>query len=257
MARLVFCDDVNKKINGLKPKKIPIIRIDGRRKIVDKVKTLSKDAHMEIFYFLKKKINEEYTLNQNGVFVNLNNVDNDTLYVLKKMVDFYSKNEKKLKESYLQRYCNKKEEVSEPDSDSDSDSDEAKASTIIQNEVLNYRIEKEEQQVLPPSLMTPHKMGFSPPYDASKASLALPARASDVDEDLPCCTSSTHRGGSKAHLITLSYDSDSDSDYSEEDSEEDSEDSEGSEDSGDSDESDSDEDVKTNTKMKTKTKANK
>jgi hypothetical protein len=95
------------------------------------------------------------------------------------------------------------------------------------------------------------------PYDASKASLALPARASDVDEDLPCCTSSTHRGGSKAHLITLSYDSDSDSDYSEEDSEEDSEDSEGSEDSGDSDESDSDEDVKTNTKMKTKTKANK
>jgi hypothetical protein len=106
MARLMFCNvdnDIKKSVD----KKIPKITINERRKIVDKVKTLSKDVHMEIFYFLKRRINEDYTTNQNGVFINLNNIDNNTLYELRKMVNFYNKNEKKLKESYLERYCNK------------------------------------------------------------------------------------------------------------------------------------------------------
>jgi len=108
MARLVFPDKVKCDIKkNILNKKIPKITINEKRKIIDKVKILSKDVHMEIFYFLKKKMNEEYTINQNGVFINLNHIDNDTLYSLREMVNFYIKNEKKLKESYLERYCNK------------------------------------------------------------------------------------------------------------------------------------------------------
>lgn len=89
-------------------KKIPKITINERRKIVDKVKQMSKDVHMEIFYFLKKRISEDFTLNQNGVFINLNNISNTTLFELQEMVNFYNRNEKKLKESYLERYCKNK-----------------------------------------------------------------------------------------------------------------------------------------------------
>ena len=74
--------------------------IDDKRKIVDNVKLLSKDAHMEIFYFLQKHT-DLYTINANGVFYNLNNFDDKMLYGLEKMIKFYHKNEKKLKESYI------------------------------------------------------------------------------------------------------------------------------------------------------------
>ena len=112
------------------------ISIDGRRKIVDKVNTLSKDVHMEIFYFLKNKMNDGYTLNQNGVFINLNNLDNETLHELKKMVTFYHKNEKKLKKSYLERYCSKEETTinttsPEDEDTNDSDSSDSSGKKII------------------------------------------------------------------------------------------------------------------------------
>lgn len=112
MARLVFPDKVKYDIKkNILNKKIPKITINEKRKIIDKVKILSKDVHMEIFYFLKKKMSDEYTINQNGVFINLNHIDNDTLYSLREMVNFYIKNEKKLKESYLERYCNKNHNI--------------------------------------------------------------------------------------------------------------------------------------------------
>ena len=104
----MFPENIERVVKGsISTKKNPNITINEKRKIVDKVKKLSKDVHMEIFYFLKKKINEEYTINQNGVFINLNTIDNDTLFSLREMVNFYNKNEKNLKESYLERYCNK------------------------------------------------------------------------------------------------------------------------------------------------------
>lgn len=83
------------------------ITISDKKKMVEKVKNLSKDVHMEIYYFLKNKTNKDYTINQNGVFINLNNIDDNILCELKEMIDFYNKNEKKLKESYMKRYCNK------------------------------------------------------------------------------------------------------------------------------------------------------
>lgn len=117
----MFPDNVEHEIKNNSKKKISKITINERRKIVDKVKTLSKDVHMEIFYFLKKKMNEEYTINQNGIFINLNNIDNDTLYSLREMVNFYSKNEKNLKESYIERYC--KNNFNEEDSEDNTDSE--------------------------------------------------------------------------------------------------------------------------------------
>ena len=85
--------------------------ISDKRKLVDKVNLLPKEVHMEIFYFLCKKIVDNYTINGNGVFINLNSIDKDTLHNLKKMVQFYNKNEKKLKTSYLKRYNNTKEGI--------------------------------------------------------------------------------------------------------------------------------------------------
>jgi len=85
------------------------LTIYNKRKIVEKVMNFSKEVHMEIFYFLKDRMNDKYTINQNGVFINLNHLDNDTLQELKKRVDFYYKNEKKLNETYHKRYCNIKD----------------------------------------------------------------------------------------------------------------------------------------------------
>ncbi len=87
-----------------------IFTIDDKRNIVETVKNLSKDVHLEIFYYLHK-INSSYTVNANGVFFNLNNIDNSTLSTLKDMIHFYNKNEKNLKENYLERYNDLKKNV--------------------------------------------------------------------------------------------------------------------------------------------------
>lgn len=92
--------------NKIKEKKITKISLSEKKKLVEKVKTFSKVVHMEIFYFLKKRTKEEFTINQNGVFINLNNIDNETLFYLREMVNFYKKNEKTLQDSYLKRYHN-------------------------------------------------------------------------------------------------------------------------------------------------------
>lgn len=110
MARLIFCEDINKVLKEVS-KNDKQFSISDKRKLVDKVNLLPKEVHMEIFYFLYKKIVDNYTINGNGVFINLNSIDKDTLHNLKKMVQFYNKNEKKLKKSYLKRYNNTKEGI--------------------------------------------------------------------------------------------------------------------------------------------------
>ena len=85
------------------------LSIYNKRKIVEKINNFSKEVHMEIFYFLKEKMKYNYTINQNGVFINLNDLDNKTLNELNKRVEFYNKNEKKLNETYHNRYCSIKD----------------------------------------------------------------------------------------------------------------------------------------------------
>ena len=78
----------------------------SKKKILEKVKKFSKEVHLEIFYFLKDKIKNNYTINQNGVFINLNDLDDKIVNELNKKVQFYDKNYKNLCQSYHNRYCN-------------------------------------------------------------------------------------------------------------------------------------------------------
>lgn len=79
------------------------IEIDEKYKMVNDLKKLSKDVHIELFYFFKEnKI--KYTLNKNGVFININDIENDILVKLRDKIKFYLKNEEKLNNSYLERF---------------------------------------------------------------------------------------------------------------------------------------------------------
>lgn len=80
-----------------------IISIDNKYKMVDDLKKLSKEVHLELFSFFKKN-NVKYTLNKNGVFININEVDNSILLELEDKISFYVKNEQKLNDSYLERF---------------------------------------------------------------------------------------------------------------------------------------------------------
>lgn len=92
--------------NDKEEKSIENLTIDDKRKMVEIVKNMSKDVHLEIFYLIKKK-NYDYSLNINGIFINLNDIDNETLLELKNMIIFYNKNEIKLKKKFLERYDKK------------------------------------------------------------------------------------------------------------------------------------------------------
>ena len=80
-----------------------IVTVTDKRKIVEKVNTLSSDVHLELFYYLFKT-NNKYTINSNGVFFNLNTLNDKVLYELDRMVHFCYKNEKKLNKNYMNRY---------------------------------------------------------------------------------------------------------------------------------------------------------
>ena len=140
MAQLIFCNDITKELKKVSNNKK--FSIADKRKLVDKVNLLSKEVHMEIFYFLYKIIVDNYTLNGNGVFINLNNIDNNTLHKLKKMVQFYNKNEKKLKTSYLKRYSNTKEETIKKSIKSHTIDDIANTSLIDNTKNIKYNNNK-------------------------------------------------------------------------------------------------------------------
>ena len=79
------------------------IDIEEKYKMVNDLKLLSKEVHLELFSFFKdNKIN--FTLNKNGVFININDICNDILVELREKIKFYVKNEEKLNDSYLERF---------------------------------------------------------------------------------------------------------------------------------------------------------
>lgn len=66
-----------------------------KKTLVEKIGTLSKEAHIEIFFLLKKYV-PEYTLTRNGAFFNVNQLPDPVLIELKDLVEFCSKNEENL-----------------------------------------------------------------------------------------------------------------------------------------------------------------
>ena len=79
------------------------ISVDHKYKMVDDLKKLSKEVHLELFSFFKDN-NINYTSNKNGVFININDIENDIMIKLQDKIKFYVNNEEKLNNSYLERF---------------------------------------------------------------------------------------------------------------------------------------------------------
>ena len=62
--------------------KIELYKI--KKNLINDIKNLSKNEHIQIFHIIKNA-NIKYTENNNGIFINLNNINNALLY---KLIDF-------------------------------------------------------------------------------------------------------------------------------------------------------------------------
>ena len=75
-----------------------------KKKMINTIEKLPNYVHLEIYSFLvtKNKIdNYSYTLNNNGFFYDINQLDNNTLSELDTLVKFYINNEKTLEKRYI------------------------------------------------------------------------------------------------------------------------------------------------------------
>jgi len=78
--------------------------VNTKKKMINNINKLPNYVHLEIYNFLftKDKIdNYSYTLNNNGFFYNINQLDNKTLLELNTLVNFYISNEKILEKRYI------------------------------------------------------------------------------------------------------------------------------------------------------------
>ena len=76
--------------------------IKEKKQLVKDISNLNKIEHIEIFKIFKKD-NIKYTENSNGIFINLNNVDNKTLLKVRNFLKFYNNNNKKLNDYTIKR----------------------------------------------------------------------------------------------------------------------------------------------------------
>lgn len=125
-------DSFNAFFNNAIPEEVlnKPVTFEQKKNVAEKVASLSKDAHLEIFFLLKNS-GSKYTSNHNGIFFNINSVPDHLFNRLEQMVDFCYENEKKLAESYNKRFgshterSNKTEENSDESESSDDSSDES------------------------------------------------------------------------------------------------------------------------------------
>jgi len=74
------------------------------KKIVNNIKKLPDYVHMEIYKFLEDKDKIKgfnYTLNNNGFFYDINQLDNKTIINLNDLIQFYINNEKILEQKRM------------------------------------------------------------------------------------------------------------------------------------------------------------
>ena len=92
-----------------------------KKKLVEKVKKLKTTEHKEIFFILSKK-NIVYSKNNNGIFINLKDVNDDVLDEIINFVDFSFRNNKELdtyeKDKLILKDTNKFENSQDDCSDS-------------------------------------------------------------------------------------------------------------------------------------------
>jgi len=72
--------------------------MDRKKNIVKDISELSKDEHIEIFKIIKNSSNN-YTRNDNGIFINIVKIDDETFEKIDNFVNFCKDNREKLKQN--------------------------------------------------------------------------------------------------------------------------------------------------------------
>jgi hypothetical protein len=106
-----------------------------KKSLVEKIATLSKEAHIEIFFLLQKHVPaSDYTLTRNGAFFIVNQLSDSVMLQLRDLVDFCSQNEENLKLTHpdkknimVEKNPGKEEESSSSSSSSSEDEEEVVA----------------------------------------------------------------------------------------------------------------------------------
>lgn len=65
------------------------------RKIIDDIESMTKEHHIEIFKILKL-YNIKYTENNNGIFINMTNINDECLNKINNYVNFINENKKNI-----------------------------------------------------------------------------------------------------------------------------------------------------------------
>lgn len=69
-----------------------------KKELLKNIKSLSKNEHIQIFYIIKSA-DIKYTENNNGIFININNINNEILNKLIKFVEYAKINNSELESS--------------------------------------------------------------------------------------------------------------------------------------------------------------
>lgn len=78
-------------------KNIEKYSIHDKKKLVKTIQNMPKEFQLEVYYYIYTNIDKEkYTQNNNGLFININNIDEKKIDEIQKKVSFYNENEKKL-----------------------------------------------------------------------------------------------------------------------------------------------------------------
>ena len=72
--------------------------------LCESIEKMEQSEHIEILKIIKKSpLNINITENNNGCFINMNNVDEDTIQNIEKYVNFFKQKEKELSEHEKQK----------------------------------------------------------------------------------------------------------------------------------------------------------
>ena len=107
------------------------------QQMVDNIGTFSEDVHLEIFQMLKKYMTkDEFTVNSNGVFINMKILSDDVLLKLEKFVNFCKENNESLKKREKE-YEEVRKNIVNNNVESEETHDITIDNTILDNSILN------------------------------------------------------------------------------------------------------------------------
>ena len=76
----------------------------SRKNLCESIEKMEQKEHIEILKIIKKSpLNINITENNNGCFINMDNVDEETIQNIEKYVDFFKQKEKELNDQEKQK----------------------------------------------------------------------------------------------------------------------------------------------------------